>query len=115
MSNEKKNIVEDDESQEGKFLTSVLRKEHYSLSPGFESRLISRIKTKESGSDSLWLTVGIAALVITGLVAAMLSGFRPSMGAFKFISGHAGLFVFVAGFLGLLLWIERRWLRKPSF
>ena len=60
-----------------------------------------------------WLAAGIFVLLVAAIVGALLAGFKPGFGAFKFWERYMGLFVFGIVFLALLQWIDKK-LIKPT-
>jgi hypothetical protein len=59
-----------------------------------------------------WLYAGVAACLITLLVAILLTGFQFTFGAFRFLSGYPGLIAFAIGFILGLQWLDRKFVRK---
>jgi hypothetical protein len=81
------------------------------LSHDFSERIVFRIKEKQkrdASRDMFWLVAGIFFLVITFIVAIVMTGFKPDFGFLNDISGYTGVFVFGAAFIGMLSWLDKR-------
>jgi hypothetical protein len=48
------------------------------------------------------------------IAAVLLTNFKFSMGAFKFISGYPGLVVFAILFVSALQWVDHKMVRKSA-
>lgn len=89
----------------------------YSLSRGFTDRVLTRIvrkKKKESVRDLAWLTAGVFLLVVSFVVALVMTDFTLSLGFLKGMSSYAGVFLFGILFIGLLNWIDHRLRKSPG-
>ena len=89
----------------------------YSLSPGFTDQVLTRIvekKKKESVRDLVWLTAGVFLLVVSFVVALVMTDFTLSLGFLKGMSSYAGVFLFGILFIGLLNWIDHRLRKSPE-
>jgi hypothetical protein len=87
------------------------------LSAGFADRVIVRIQEKQrisTSRDFVWLAIGVFLLTISVIVATVLSGFRPSLGVLKGMSGYAGVFAFGVIFILLLNRIDKKFLSKSE-
>lgn len=96
----------------------VLNQEPDFLLPGnFADRVIQKIETKkESSSDFIWFGVGIFMFAIAAFVAIVLTDFKISFGALKFIAGYPGLFIFGIAFILVLQWLDKKLVRpRASF
>ncbi len=74
----------------------------------FADTVIKQIENREAKStayDLRWLAVGIFVL----LLGAVVSGFKPSFGAFKFWASYPGLFAFGLAFILFLQWLDKKW------
>ena len=87
----------------------------FNLPINFADNVIRQIESKEATStahEMRWLAAGIFLLFIGALVGAILSGFKPSFGAFKFWASYPGLLVFGLAFILLIQWLDKK-LVKP--
>lgn len=87
----------------------------FKLPVNFADKVIRQIESKEAKStthEMRWLAAGIFLLFIGAVVGAVLSGFKPSFGAFKFWASYPGLFVFSLSFILLIQWLDKK-LVKP--
>jgi hypothetical protein len=87
------------------------------LSAGFADRVIVRIQEKQrisTSRDFVWLAIGVFLLIISVIVATVLSGFHPSLGLLKGMSGYAGVFAFGVIFILLLNRIDKKFLSKSE-
>ncbi|MEK6780927.1 MAG: hypothetical protein AABY93_04445 [Bacteroidota bacterium] len=92
----------------------VLRQEpDFHLPINFDNLVISKIETKrESSKDFLWFGIGLFTFTVATIVAVMLTNFKISFGALKFVTGYPGLFVFGAGFILALHWLDKKLVRS---
>jgi hypothetical protein len=87
------------------------------LSAGFADRVVVRIQEKQrisTSRDFVWLAIGVFLLTISVIVATVMSGFRPSLGVLKGMSGYAGVFAFGVIFILLLNRIDKKFLLKSE-
>lgn len=87
------------------------------LSAGFADRVIVRIHERQrisTSRDFVWLAIGVFLLTVSVIVATVLSGFRPSLGLLKGMSGYAGVFAFGVIFILLLNRLDKKLLTKPD-
>ena len=87
------------------------------LSAGFADRVVVRIQEKQrisTSRDFVWLAIGVFLLTISVIVATVMSGFRPSLGVLKGMSGYAGVFAFGVIFILLLNRIDKKFLSKSE-
>ena len=87
------------------------------LSAGFADRVIVRIHERQrisTSRDFVWLAIGVFLLTVSVIVATVLSGFRPSLGILKGISGYAGVFAFGVIFILLLNRLDKKLLTRPD-
>jgi hypothetical protein len=93
-----------------KVFDAISTEPHVNLPINFADKVVQQIETKEAnstGKEMRWLAAGIFLLVIGAVVGAVLSGFRPSFGAFKFWESYPGLFVFGLIFLFFIQWLDK--------
>lgn len=93
---------------------SVLKKEPaFVLPTNFSDDVIIRIAIArpEASKDNLLLGLGIFGFVLAAIITIVLTGFNPSVGAFKFLSGYSGLFVFGIMFILLLHYFDKKFIR----
>ncbi len=86
----------------------------FNLSINFADKLIRQIENKEAKSaahEMHWLAAGIFLLFMAAIVGAVLSGFKPGFGAFKFWASYPGLFVFGLAFILLIQWLDKKWVK----
>jgi hypothetical protein len=86
----------------------------FNLPINFADKVIRQIESKEAKStahEMRWLAAGIFLLFIGAVVGAVLSGFKPSFGAFKFWASYPGLFVFGLAFILLIQWVDKKWVK----
>ncbi len=89
----------------------------FQLPINFADKVVQKIQAKrESSTDFLWFGVGISLFSIATIFTILLTNFKISFGALKFVSGYPGLFIFGAGFVLLLHWLDKKLVRpKASF
>ena len=94
---------------------SGLRQEpEFRLPTAFADRVVARIQLQQSKSlrrEYFWLGFGIFLLVITFIVAIVLTEFTFDLGFLEGLSNFKGILIFGAGFILLLHWIDKRLLR----
>lgn len=93
---------------------SALKKEpSFVLPTSFSDDIIKRIEIvkPQTSNDNLWLGLGVFGFVITAIITIVLTGFNPGVGAFKFLSGYAGLFAFGIIFILLLNYFDKKFIR----
>jgi len=99
-----------------KIFEGLKHEPEYTLPLYFADRLVtlieSREKAKEIARDNLWLGIGLFSFVIALVVALVLTGFKVSVGAFRFFEGYLGLIIFGICFVLLLHWVDKKILRK---
>jgi hypothetical protein len=98
-----------------KVFNALSTEPHFNLPINFADKVIQQIETKETNStarEMRWLAAGIFLLIIGAVVGAILSGFRPSFGAFKFWASYPGLFVFGVIFLLFIQWLDKKIIGK---
>ena len=84
----------------------------------FEDRILQQIEAQEKRAErrgAYWLIAGVFLLVIAAVIGAALVGFKPSFGAFAFLSRYTGLFIFGIVFIMALQWIDRKIVQRPGF
>lgn len=96
---------------------AALRREpDFRLRTNFADRVARRALHVEAQSshEIIWLLLGLFSFVVALGIATYLTGFKPSLGAFEFVSSYPGLFVFGVLFVGLLQWVDKRIIRKTT-
>lgn len=96
---------------------AALRREPaFRLRTTFADRVARRAFQVEARSshEIVWLLLGLFSFVVALGLAMYLTGFKPSFGAFEFVSSYPGLFLFGALFVGLLQWVDKRIIRKAT-
>ncbi len=103
------------DAQSYKRVFNALKKEpEFQLPGNFADKVIARIEIKtESSGDFFWIAFGILAFVVAAIVSVVLTDFKFTFGAFKFITGYPGLIVFGIVFILGLQWLDRK-LVRPS-
>jgi hypothetical protein len=87
------------------------------LSAGFADKVIVRIQERQrisTSRDFVWLAIGVFLLTVSVIVATVLSGFRPSLGLLKGMSGYASVFAFGVVFILLLSRLDKKLLTRPD-
>ncbi|MBK5279375.1 MAG: hypothetical protein JJE09_10995 [Bacteroidia bacterium] len=99
-----------------KIVFDTLRKEPDSyLSTNFADRVVQKIETRnESTNDFIWFSVGIFTFAIAAVIAIVLTDFKVSFGALKFLASYPGLFVFGIGFILALNWLDKKLVRPKT-
>jgi hypothetical protein len=90
----------------------------FEVSPGFSDRVLRRLaekRKKDASRDILWLSIGIFLLLVSFMVALMLTGFKLQLGFLRNMAPYGGLFVFGVFFILLLQWLDRRLLKLENF
>jgi hypothetical protein len=95
---------------------TLKREPEYTLPVYFADRLVTLIESKEAikevSRDKFWLGLGLFSLVITLIVAFVITDFKPSFGVFRFFSGYSWFIFFGIAFVLFLNWIDRKIIRK---
>jgi len=84
----------------------------------FEDCILQKIEANEKHAErreTYWLVAGVVSLVIAAIIGAVLVGFKPSFGAFAFLSRYTGLFVFAVAFILLLQWLDRKIVHRTTY
>jgi len=85
----------------------------FRLPATFASAVMNQLQTAQArSSDHFWLYAGIAACLVTMVIAVVMTGFKFSFGVFQFFDGYSGLIVFALAFIIGLHWLDRRFVRK---
>ena len=111
---EKDSPSEDADASAYQRVFSALKKEPaFTLPSNFSEGIIKRIEIAkpEASKDNLWLGLGIFGFILAAVITISLTGFRPSAGAFKFLSGYSGLFIFGIIFILLLHYFDKKFIR----
>lgn len=114
---EKGNIFEGPDARAYmKVFESLRREPSFRLSPDFSKGVIQRINfsSRQSYRDMIWLYLGLASCVVAMFIAVIMTDFKISLGAFRFIAGYPGLFVFALFFILALQWIDKKIVRKMT-
>ena len=85
------------------------------LSSDFADKVIVRVQEKQKRSasrDFFWFTLGAFLLVVTLVVATVLTGFKPTLGFLNGMSGYAGLFAFGLAVILVLNHLDKKLLPK---
>jgi len=93
---------------------SALKKEPaFVLPANFSDDVIKRIEIvrPQASKDNLWFGLGIFGFFLAAVISIVLTGFNPSVGAFKFLSGYPGLFVFGIMFILMLHFFDKKFIR----
>lgn len=100
-----------------KVFDALKREPDFHLPINFADRVVQKIETKkESSTDFVWFGLGIFTFAIAAVVAIVLTDFKISFGALKFISGYPGLFIFGVGFILFIQWLDKKLVKpKTSF
>lgn len=111
---EKGHAVEGTDASSYKRVFSALMKEpSFVLPTNFSGDVIKRmaIARPEASKDNLLLGLGIFGFVLAAIITIVLTGFNPSAGAFKFLSGYSGLFIFGIMFVLILQYFDKKFIR----
>lgn len=95
-----------------KVFDSISTEPDFNLPFNFADTVIKNIETKEAKSttyDMRWLAAGIFVLLLGAVIGAVLGGFKPNFGAFKFWASYPGLFAFGSAFILFLQWLDKKW------
>jgi predicted exporter len=87
------------------------KKPQVNLSADFADAVIHRIEArqkKNASRDFFWLGFGVSLLVIALIVAAFMSGFKPTLGFLEGMSAYAGIFAFGIAFILFLNRIDKK-------
>jgi hypothetical protein len=87
------------------------------ISQNFADRVAARVEEKGHKSearDYFWFGVGLFFLLITFVVALVMTAPKLHLGFLKDMSGYAGLFIFGVGILVALNWLDKRMINKTS-
>ena len=110
-----------DASEEGvaykKVFAALPIEPSFRLSANFADNVVRQIDAKEARTtkrEMYWLAAGVLLLLTGALVGALLSGFRPTFGGFKFFGSYPGLFAFGVLFLLLLHLVDKKLVRAPT-
>ncbi len=83
----------------------------FELPARFEDNVLQTIEATEKATErkeTYWLIAGVFVLIMASIIGAILVGFKPSFGAFEFLSRYTGLFIFGVVFILLLQWVDRK-------
>jgi hypothetical protein len=87
-----------DDSRDGvaykKIFHALTSEPDFNLPVHFADKVIREIEAKEEKSvarEMYWLAAGIFTLSVGAVIGALLSGFKPSFGAYKFLASYPGL------------------------
>jgi hypothetical protein len=111
---EKGLAIDGEDASAYKKIFSALKKEpSFVLPASFSDAIVKRIEMEkpQTSTDNLWLGLGISGFVIAAIITIVLTGFNPGAGAFKFLSGYAGLFAFGIVFILLLNFFDKKFIR----
>jgi hypothetical protein len=107
-----------DDSNDGiaykKVINALSTETDFHLPINFADNVLRQIERKEQKSTShemYWLVAGIFVLSVGAIIGALLSGFKPSFGAFKFLASYPGLLAFGFAFILFIQWLDRRIVR----
>jgi hypothetical protein len=100
-----------------KVFDALKQEPDFHLPLNFADKVVQKIEArKESSYDFFWFGFGIFMFAVAAIVAIVVTNFKVSFGAFKFISGYPGLFIFGLGFILFIQWLDRKLIRpKTSF
>lgn len=93
------------------------KKPQINLSADFADAVIHRIEArqrKNASRDFFWLGFGVSLLIIALIVAAFMSGFKPTLGFLKGISSYAGIFAFGVAFILFLNRLDKKIVPRPE-
>jgi len=111
---EKGQMVDGAEASAYQRVFSALKKEPaFVLPANFSDDVIKRIEIvrPQASKDNLWFGLGIFGFFLAAVISIVLTGFNPSVGAFKFLSGYPGLFVFGIMFILMLHFFDKKFIR----
>jgi uncharacterized sodium:solute symporter family permease YidK len=111
---EKGHAIDGEDASVYKRIFSALKKEPSFVLPArFSDDIVKRIEMAkpQSSTDNLWFGLGIFGFVLAAIITIVLTGFNPGAGAFKFLSGYAGLFAFGIVFILLLNFFDKKFIR----
>jgi hypothetical protein len=95
-----------------KVFDALKREPDYSLPSSFADRILilvdAKEKARENTRDKLWFGLGLVPFLIATLVISVLTDFKLSAGAFRFVSGYSGLILFGVIFILGLHWIDKK-------
>lgn len=94
---------------------ALSREPDYKIKPNLADRVIARmsLERKESTShDNLFFVLGLSLMLIVAIVGAVLVGFKPDFGAFKFLAGYPGLVGFAIAFILFIQWLDKKLVKK---
>jgi hypothetical protein len=97
-----------------KVFRALLVEPDFNLPVFFADKVIQQIESKETKSAShemYWLAGGVFVLFGAAVIGAILSGFKPSFGAFKFWASYPGLLLFGLAFILFIQWLDKRLVR----
>lgn len=110
-----------DVSEEGlaykKVYAALSIEPEFRLSANFADNVVRQIDAKQARTatrEMYWLAAGVGLLFTGALVGALLSGFRPTFGVFRFFGTYPGLFAFGTLFLLFLHWVDKKLVRTPT-
>ncbi len=94
-----------------KVFEALKQEPEFELPIHFEDNILQKIEANEKHAErreTYWLVAGVAVLIVASIIGAVLVGFKPSFGAFGFLSRYMGLFIFALAFILLLQWVDRK-------
>ncbi len=95
-----------------KVFDALTREPDFSLPASFADHILNLVESKEKAReatrDTLWFGLGLTSFLMATFAAFYLTDFKLSTGAFRFVSGYAGLITFGLLFVLLLHWVDRK-------
>jgi hypothetical protein len=94
-----------------KVFDAISTEPDFNLPINFADTVITQIESKDAKSttyDMRWLAAGIFVLLLGAVVGAVLIGFKPNFGAFKFWASYPGLFAFGLAFILFIQWLDKK-------
>jgi hypothetical protein len=85
------------------------------LSSGFEDAVMQKVLRQEARRGTreyVWYIVGVVLLLITTIIAVVMTGFRLNFGFLQSISAYSGIFIFGGLFMLFLHVLDRRLLHN---
>jgi hypothetical protein len=110
-----------DDSRDGvaykKIFHALTSEPDFNLPVHFADKVIREIEAKEEKSvarEMYWLAAGIFTLSVGAVIGALLSGFKPSFGAYKFLASYPGLIGFGLALIVLIQWLDKKLVRPKT-
>jgi hypothetical protein len=103
-----------DEMAYEKVFTALKHEPAFHVPVSFSERVLHQLERSERNAtvrEFYWLAAGVVLLVVAAIVGAILTGFKPSFGAFRFMATYPWLLVLAISMLLLFQFLDKKLVR----